>query len=436
MKKQDKTFLNKISPIDAGAKAPLLEMEYLFLALLGLLFALLAFFFNSARDILDGNLVILTSPANLLTDYIRLSNIGASFFNTGMMTVISVVFLKTNKVAPSGAIVASVFTLLGFSFFGKNLFNTIPIVLGVYMYAQFAKRPFSEFALHFMFGTALSPLVSEVSFNLGLPLFWGLCLGVLSGMLAGFVIVPLSKHFFSFHNGLSLYNIGFTAGILGMLILAILRGFGVAIHPVSIVSSGNNLPFSILLFSLFFLFLLLGYFTKKQPLSHYAALLRSEGTAPSDYLKDFGASFTLINMGLMGIIAVSYVLLLGGEIDGPVLGGIFTVVGFSAYGKHLKNAVPILLGVLLANVFNIHEMHAPFTLAAALFGTTLAPIAGRYGFFAGLLAGFLHMSLVTNIGFLHAGINLYNNGFSGGFVAAFLYPLLEAWPKHVRRKKK
>ena len=60
---------------------------------------------------------------------------------------------------------------------------------------------------------------------------------------------------------------------------------------------------------------------------------------------------------------------------------------------------------------------------------TLAPIAGEYGILAGILAGFLHMSLVTNIGFLHAGMNLYNNGFSGGFVAAFLLPLLEAFRK-------
>ena len=35
------------------------------------------------------------------------------------------------------------------------------------------------------------------------------------------------------------------------------------------------------------------------------------------------------------------------------------------------------------------------------------------------------MSLVTNVGFLHAGMNLYNNGFSGGFVAALLVPLMD-----------
>jgi hypothetical protein len=31
--------------------------------------------------------------------------------------------------------------------------------------------------------------------------------------------------------------------------------------------------------------------------------------------------------------------------------------------------------------------------------------------------------MALNIGYLHGGMNLYNNGFSGGFVAAFLAPL-------------
>ena len=34
------------------------------------------------------------------------------------------------------------------------------------------------------------------------------------------------------------------------------------------------------------------------------------------------------------------------------------------------------------------------------------------------------MTMTMNISYLHAGMNLYNNGFSGGFVAAALVPLL------------
>ena len=39
------------------------------------------------------------------------------------------------------------------------------------------------------------------------------------------------------------------------------------------------------------------------------------------------------------------------------------------------------------------------------------------------------MSLASNTGYLHGWMNLYNNGFTGGFVAAILVPLFNAYIK-------
>ncbi|MEG0214682.1 MAG: DUF1576 domain-containing protein, partial [Hungatella sp.] len=44
----------------------------------------------------------------------------------------------------------------------------------------------------------------------------------------------------------------------------------------------------------------------------------------------------------------------------------------------------------------------------------------------GILAVFLHSSVALNVGMLHGGMNLYNNGFAGGFVAIFLVPVLQS----------
>jgi tetrahydromethanopterin S-methyltransferase subunit F len=63
---------------------------------------------------------------------------------------------------------------------------------------------------------------------------------------------------------------------------------------------------------------------------------------------------------------------------------------------------------------------------AALFGTTLAPIAGRFGWHWGLVAGFVHSSVVQTVGQLHGGLVLYNNGFAAGLVAAVLLPVILA----------
>jgi len=61
---------------------------------------------------------------------------------------------------------------------------------------------------------------------------------------------------------------------------------------------------------------------------------------------------------------------------------------------------------------------------AGLFGTTLAPISGVFGWPFGILAGLLHSAVVQYSGAVVGGVNLYNNGFSGGLVALVLYPIL------------
>ncbi len=397
-----------------------------FLLCFGLLFMLLAFLFNSPAEIWRGSLTLLTSPANLLTDYIQLANTGAAFFNVGLMALLSAGFIRLSGAEVTGPLIAGFFTVAGFSLFGKNLYNTLPIVLGVWLYARASRQPFGRLALHCLLGTALSPLVSEFTFNLGLPVYLGLPLGVLAGALAGFVLVPLSVHFFRFHQGNSLYNIGFTAGIIGMLFAAALRGFGVEINALLILSSGNNTAFGAILFGIFAALLLLGLLLERGKPRGYGRLLSLPGTLPTDFPAISGMGLTLMNMGIMGCLSTAYVLLVGGELSGPVMGGIFTVVGFAAFGKHPRNALPVMAGVFLISLFGIHRMNAPTALLAALFGTTLAPLAGRYGVLAGVLAGALHMLLVGNVSFLHAGMNLYNNGFSGGFIAAALFPLLDA----------
>ena len=121
-----------------------------------------------------------------------------------------------------------------------------------------------------------------------------------------------------------------------------------------------------------------------------------------------------------------YVLAVGSDLNGPVIGAILTIVGFAAFGKHPRNVVPIMLGVFLAGILKPWSPADPSIVLAALFGTTLAPIAGRFGWHWGIVAGVLHASAATSVGWLHAGLNLYNNGFAAGLVAAVLVPVIVA----------
>ena len=53
----------------------------------------------------------------------------------------------------------------------------------------------------------------------------------------------------------------------------------------------------------------------------------------------------------------------------------------------------------------------------------------------GMVAGGLHLTVVSNTSYLHGGINLYNNGFAGGFVTALMIPLLEAVHYHREQRR-
>src|SRR5690606_20340423 len=157
-----------------------------------------AFLFNPADEIFRGSLTILTSPANLITDYFALANPGAALLNAGLMTYLAILIIRLSRVRITGPLVAAVFTMAGFSLFGKNLLNSIPIMAGVYLYFLVSRTSFDRYLLQALFGTALGPLFSEVAFHLGLAQPLGLILGFAAGLFAGFVLTPLSMHMLRF----------------------------------------------------------------------------------------------------------------------------------------------------------------------------------------------------------------------------------------------
>jgi hypothetical protein len=153
------------------------------------------------------------------------------------------------------------------------------------------------------------------------------------------------------------------------------------------------------------------------------------GRLITDFVQIEGVSVTLINIGITGFMSLAYILLIGGDLNGPTIGGILTIAGFSAFGKHPKNISPIFLGVFLGSLTKIFSITDPSIQLAALFGTALAPIAGEYGWKWGVIAAFIHSSVVLNVGYLHGGLNLYNNGFSAGLVAAIMIPVIGVFGK-------
>jgi len=422
--------LNKI----AGSKRVLSIVEksgdlgYIIVLFYSVFILISSFIFNTPREIAGGFYKLLLTPGILISDYMSVSNVGAAFFNSGFLMTVATVLARVYRLNMNGPLIAAIFTVGGFAFFGKNIFNITPILFGTFLYSVVKKESFGKFLLIALFGTALAPFVSQLSFGYELPLLLGLFLGVVLGIAAGFILTPIAGHTVKFHQGFNIYNVGFTAGIIGTLFMAILRGFGLDNEPVMLAAQGYNITLGIYLTVMFLSMFTIGYILNKG-FKGYGNILKKSGRLVTDFVSSDGLGLSLINMGALGLLSTGYIVLIGGEINGPSIGGIFTIVGFAAFGKHLRNIMPIFIGVYLAAYFKIWEVNHTGALLAALFGTTLAPIAGQFGWKIGILAGFLHMSLVMNVGYLHGGMNLYNNGFSGGILAVILVPVIFAFRK-------
>lgn len=383
------------------------------------------FLFDSPKEILDGYINILKSPSHLLTDYMAVGGIGATFLNAGFLMLLASFVLWRRQQLLTGPIIAALFTLFGFSLFGKNLFNTIPITFGVYLYGKIEGLKFNTLTMNSLFGTALGPVVSYICFGIGLPFFKGLVISYAVGILIGMIIPALSSSFLRFHQGYSLYNIGFTCGVIGLFIQGVFKSFNLEVKNVNVVSDGN-LRIAIIMYIFFTIVFTLGFYLNGFSFKNLGNLLKNSGRAPSDFGNIYGRGVSMINMSALGIIYTTYVLIMNQPLNGPILGGIFTIFGFGIFGKHIRNVLPILVGTLIAYFLNIYDPHSVSATVTILFATNLAPVAGEYGFIAGIFAGFCHVSIVSSVGVLHGGLNLYNNGFSGGFVAATLVPIFES----------
>lgn len=413
--------------------------QFFLLSLIPLYFIAAAFFFQTPSDILSGLVRILQEPDFLITDYFVVGGVGAAFFNAGLLSLFSVALVYFLGMEMDGHTITSVCLMFGFSLFGKNIFNIWALLAGVWLYAKYHRTPFSRYVYVGLYSTSLSPIITQITQIPQLSVFpvpIRFLLAIAAGVAIGFVIPPLSTHVHYAHKGYSLYNVGFSCGIIATIVVSLFRSFNIEMEQRLIWHTGMRVRFLALLSVLFVLMaadaLLFG---GRSILKEYRLLLRLPGLGGTDFLRDSTRCATVFNMAVNGLFAVVLVFLVGGELNGPVIGSIFTIIGFSATGKHLRNIFPIMLGVYLASLIKHWNLCDPSPMLAFLLSTTLAPIAGEFGIFCGVLAGFLHSSVVLNTGILYGGMNLYNNGFAGGLIAVFMIPIIQSIRSRKARAK-
>ncbi|MFA6783643.1 MAG: DUF1576 domain-containing protein [Sphaerochaeta sp.] len=414
------------------------KLLYRFIAIILGALALTGLALNLPLTTLKDFLTLQTTGGRLLTDFTVFS-VGATLFNAALVGTLGLVLVYFSEVSLSGPTIASIFTLVGFGFFGKTPLNCLPIMAGVWIGAKVARKTLGSYSLIALFGTALGPLVTYIMFELNLPLVLSIPLGIGSGLAAGFLLPSIAGSMLQLHQGYNLYNIGFSCGFLGLFISNLLKAAN-SMEDLTIIWNTTSEPILIwlvpILSLVLFLFALIcdGIKNVKKTFKGFLSLQQLPGRLPTDFFDAGSTGSTLMNMGFLGLGSYIYVLVVGAPLNGPVLGGIFTVMGFGCFGKNLKNSYPVVVGVVLATLVFGKDLSAPGPILAALFCTTLAPIAGQFGIIAGMIAGFIHLFMVEATALWHGGLDLYNNGFAGGLTATLLVAILQ-WFKTNRPKE-
>ena len=379
---------------------------------------------------LRGFAAILTAPAQLTIDYFLLGTTGGTFLNVGLVGFACTAVFAASGAALSGVSLMAFFLTIGFSFFGMNLLNIWPCILGAWLYTRAAREPFAAQVNIAVFSTALSPFVSEALFRY--PAFAGqpalrLLLAVALGALAGFLMPMLCRHSPSLHKGYTLYNAAAVAGFVGILLSSFMfRAAGVEIPSNTQIGGEHRLAVLGFALGTSLTALTAGFFLNGRSAKGYGALLRSTGHR-CDFTQSAGVPLTLMHTGAFGLFATAYSVLTGAPMTGPTLGSIVCLLAIAPCGAHALNMLPIMLGYALAARFASFTLGTQAIVVGLCFAGALCPISGRFGALAGVLAGVMHACMVTSVVTFHCGLCLYNGGFTCGITAIVLVPVLETF---------
>ena len=410
-----------------------------FLLSVNIILLLSALFISKDVEIGANLQKILTINSGLTTDFFAIGGFSATLLNVSLVGFLSLVVLWFSKSEPSGLGLMAYMIMLGFSFFGKTALNSLPLIFGVWLYSRSQRLPFKQVSAIALFACSLAPIVSMIAFSsrhLALSLPLRLLVAGLLGTFVGFLVPIISKHTPNMHKGMNIYNVGLSGGLIAWMFFTLYRSLilspmGIANDSIvqSHFSSGYPKEISFVLSLIFLAALGWSFYTYKQRIDvpgGYRQLLQRSGHQ-CDFVKTDGLAATLLNMASIGFVGLLYYHVVKAPFTGPTVGALLSMVCLAANGVSLANAWPSVTGYVVASLLMPWTLGTQIIAVNVSFSLALSPISGVYGWYWGVLAGFLHAALAPYVTVIHGGLTLYNGGFSAGLVALFLFPILEAY---------
>lgn len=388
-------------------------------------------FAGSIHDNLHGFMSLLTHPAQLTIDYFKLGTVGGTFLNAGLVGLFCTAVFALSGAALNGVSLMAFFLTVGFSFFGMNLLNIWPCILGTWIFAKVTKTKLGCQVNIAMFSTSLSPFVSEVLWrypvfdNFPMSFIFKLLLSIAVGAVAGFLMPILCQYSPNLHRGYSLYNAAAVAGFLGIMLFSFMyRAVGVEIPVNTDIGDSHAIIVNgfAIVSSLFAI--LAGIIMNGGKITSYMEILKSTGYK-CDFIQKYNVPCTLIHIGIFGLFVTAWYNMTGAAMTGPTAGAIICLLAVVSCGAHMLNVLPIMIGYALASSFGAFELNTQSIIVGFCFSVALCPISGRFGILSGIAAGMVHAGIVTTVATFHGGMCLYNGGFTCGITAILIVPVLE-----------
>ena len=396
---------------------------------------------------------ILTNPSKVSTNYFAVGGYAATFLNMGLVALICLaLYCIPGAVANNASTLAFILTL-GFCSWGINILNIWPTMLGVVLYCVVKKEKVSANVNAMLFSTGIAPLITElmlrypgqdvVAFS-----WYGTLLAMAVGLGIGFFLPAGLTHSPKVHKGFDLYSAALPIGMMAFFLQAILyKTMGVALPAAPAAETlqvASRLTVNIFCCAVFGICIVVAFLMGCKPKDYWNLL--KDPALVTNFSSTYGNATFLMNVGVYGLFILAYYNAIGASFNGVTFGIIFCMLACCNSGSHPGNVWPIMAGYVVSSIgFGLLSkltggdfagaINAQAIMVGLCYANGLSPIADKYGWHYGLLAGVMHYVLVTSVPALHGGYCLYNGGFTAALICLILVPELEKFSRTKDERK-
>ena len=161
------------------------------------------------------------------------------------------------------------------------------IWIGFYLFTIYKKTPLKNYTGTFLFSSGLAPLSSFIAFGIPtIPLWYSIPLGLIAGVIGGFITPMVVAIVGRFHQGYNLYNTGFGLGFIALLFNALLQSFGVSVSVETTVTYDYHFFLSMLILIFSLASIAFAFYIDRKPWFSYFRILPLQGVYPPTMQKN------------------------------------------------------------------------------------------------------------------------------------------------------